>query len=223
MSPRIPDPSVRHALVDRAAAILAEEGQAKLTLRRLTRDVGVSTMAVYTHFGSMEQLRIEICDEGFRRLADHLATAGQTKDHAADLRELGRAYVTNARENPNLYRAMFLEPLPDPLPEQAKDWGATFQVLVAAVQRGLEHLDATASVEQGSGTARLEQGKATASVDAAAAADAESLATLLWATVHGLVSLELTGQLQPAQTDGALAQLESRVLVADAKPRGRRR
>jgi AcrR family transcriptional regulator len=210
---RAPDPAVRQALIDRAAAILAEEGQAKLTLRRLTRDVGVSTMAVYTHFGSMEQLRIEICDEGFRRLADHLASAGQTKDSAAELRELGRAYVTNARENPNLYRAMFLEPLPDPLPERAKDWGATFQVLVAAVQRGLEHPDATATVDaDGDG-------------DTAAAgdADAASLATLLWAIVHGLVSLELTGQLQPAQTDAALAQLETRVLVAGAPPIGPRR
>lgn len=185
---------MRQALVDRAAAILAEEGQAKLTLRRLTRDVGVSTMAVYTHFGSMEQLRIEICDEGFRRLAAHLGAVERTSDPVADLRHLGQAYVANARENPNLYRAMFLDPLPDPLPEQAQEWGATFRVLVAAVQRSLDSMAGTRDVVGGAA------GRSNSEA-------AERLATLLWATEHGMVALELSGLLDAEQVDSALAQL----------------
>lgn len=191
---RAPDPAVRQALIDRAAAILAEEGQAKLTLRRLTRDVGVSTMAVYTHFGSMEQLRIEICNEGFRRLAAHLGAVKRTSDPFADLHRLGRAYVANARENPNLYRAMFLDPLPDPLPETAEDWGATFRVLVDAVQRSLDTL--ASSGDHVDDAADRSNGDA-----------AERLATLLWATEHGMVALELSGLLDDEQVDSALAQL----------------
>jgi AcrR family transcriptional regulator len=198
MSPRAADPSLRRALIDRAAAILAEEGQAKLTLRRLTRDVGVSTMAVYTHFGSMEQLRVAISDEGFRRLAAHLASVRKTKDPSADLRALGEAYVANARENPNLYRAMFFDPLPAPPPEMAEDWMATFQVLVAAVQRWLD---------EGRG----------------AAGDAEEIATVLWAGEHGLVALELSGLLQPAQTDAGLERLADSVLGHEGKRKASRR
>lgn len=205
MSPKAADPKVRQALIDRAASILAEEGQAKLTLRGLTRDVGVSTMAVYTHFGSMEQLRIEICDEGFRRLAAHLGAVERTEDPFADLRELGRAYVANARENPHLYRAMFLDPLPEPLPEMAAGWGATFRVLVDAVQRCLD---------TGAVTLPATNGAAGPSTSGAA----ERLATLLWATEHGMVALQLSGLLSAGQADAALAQLRETWLTGILPP-----
>ena len=42
---RAADPTVRAALVETAAQILATDGPGKLTLRRLTRDVGTSRLA----------------------------------------------------------------------------------------------------------------------------------------------------------------------------------
>ena len=41
-------------LVEVAARVLAEEGSGAVSARRVTGEAGVSTMAVYTHFGGME-------------------------------------------------------------------------------------------------------------------------------------------------------------------------
>ena len=40
--------------------------------RRIAGEVGTSTMAVYTYFAGMEELRREVAREGFRRLAAYL-------------------------------------------------------------------------------------------------------------------------------------------------------
>ena len=109
MSPKTADPAVRTALLEGAARLIATEGSAGLTLRRLADDVGTSTMAVYTHFGGMQNLRQEVRREGFARLRAHLEAVHPTGDPVADLGRLGWAYHDNALENPNLYRAMFMD------------------------------------------------------------------------------------------------------------------
>src|SRR5437588_9466561 len=111
VSPRRRDEGVRLALVESAARLIAEEGNAGLTLRRLADEVGTSTMAIYTHFGGMPELREEVRGEGFARLRAHLEAVEDTGDAVADLAVLGAAYYANGTTNPNLYRVMFMEPL----------------------------------------------------------------------------------------------------------------
>jgi AcrR family transcriptional regulator len=178
MSPRAADPGVRMALLETAARILATEGPGKLTLRRLANEVGTSTMAVYTHFGGMTELRRAIRREGFARLGARQAAVATTGDPVADVWALGMAYHANAIENPNLYQAMFMDG-----PVDATDAGVglgTFDQLVTAVQRCID-------------AGRFEP------------ADPVGLATQLWAIVHGLVTLELAGLLPSARALPCLA------------------
>jgi AcrR family transcriptional regulator len=167
--PRVADPSVRDALLEAAARQIALGGSGSLTLRRLADEVGTSTMAVYTHFGGMQNLRQEIRREGFRRLKQHLDSVPSSRDPLADLALLGWAYYDNALENPHLYRVMFLdhhEPADDVVGLD------TFDQLVAAVAR-------------------------CAAAGRFAPADPFDLAVQLWVAVHGLVSLELSGLVAP--------------------------
>ena len=55
------------SLIEAAARVLAEEGRPAVTARRLAAEVGASTMAVYTHFGSMDELLVRMCRDGFAR------------------------------------------------------------------------------------------------------------------------------------------------------------
>lgn len=127
------DPSIRTALVETAARIIATEGLAKLTLRRLAGDVGTSTMAIYTHFGSMDELRRAVRQEGFARLGAELDAVERTEDPVADYIVLGAAYHRNATANPDLYRAMFLD---GPIDDVDRSQGLeTFATCVDAVQR----------------------------------------------------------------------------------------
>src|SRR2546423_12613485 len=102
-------PQLREALIAAAARLVATEGPGALTLRRVTEEVGTATMAIYTHFGGMPELRHAVRREGFARLAGRVARVKRTDDPVADVVVLGFAYYQNAVENPELYRVMFME------------------------------------------------------------------------------------------------------------------
>jgi AcrR family transcriptional regulator len=180
MSPKVADPAVRTALIEEAARLTAEEGREALTLRRLTSAVGVSTMAVYTHFGSMMDLRREVRREGFTRLAAHLDVVEDSGDAVADLVVLGWAYYVNGTTNPHLYRAMFMD---GPVDEVDGTTGLdTFDRLVRGVERCIE-------------AGRFDP------------ADLVDLATQLWVTVHGVVTLELAGLLESDRALGCMGDM----------------
>ncbi len=169
---RTSDPSVRVALIEAAAQLLASEGLPALSIRRVATTVGCSTMAVYTHFGSKEDLVQEIVREGFARLHAELSAVDHTSDPVADLVNLGDAYRRNALANSHLYRVMFdLNPLALTDPAAHADPGGlgldAFGALVDAVARCVD-----AGVMAG---------------------DPSRLALLVWSAVHGAVSLELAG------------------------------
>jgi len=182
VSPKSADPALRDELIETAARLVANEGPAGLSLRRLTKEVGTSTMAVYTHFGGMDELRRQVRSEGFSRLRSQLERVDETKDPVADLIVLGFAYYSSAIASPNLYRAMFYEgPVDDGDSATGLD---TFMRLVDALRR---------CVEGG----RLPN---------ASPPDPAGLAVELWALNHGLVSLRLAGLLGEHE---ALARLST--------------
>ena len=177
--PRPADPVVRQRLVDAAArALIAGE---RMSLRRLAADVGTSTMAVYTHFGGIDELMREVRREGFRRLADHLADVATTSDAVADLASLGWAYCLNGVENPDLYRAMFFETTVDI--DEAAFGAATFLPVIDAVQRAID------------------SGRLTVP-------GAWDPAVQMWSLAHGALSLTLGGMLT---VDDLLRHLEGGV------------
>jgi AcrR family transcriptional regulator len=182
VSPKSPDPAVRSGLIDAAARLLASGGPGALKTRALAAEVGTSTMAVYTHFSGMAELRAAVRSEGFERLGKFLDAVAATNDPVADVSSLGVAYITNALTNPHLYRFMFVEPLIDGDPDAGL---FTFEILVAGVARAIE-------------AGRF------------AAADPERLATQLWATAHGTVTLHLSGLL----TIDELAECSSAMALA---------
>jgi AcrR family transcriptional regulator len=107
MSPRRLDPNVRAALIEAAARLIAEEGPAGLSTRRLAAEAGTSTMAVYTYFGSMSELVREIVHDGFARLEQLFSLVEPTDDPVADMVLLGRAYRHNAVTNRHIFGVMF--------------------------------------------------------------------------------------------------------------------
>lgn len=109
MSPRVADPAVRTALIDAAARLLAAEGPAALSTRRLAAEVGTSTMTIYTHFGSMSDLHAAVRREGFFRLAAAVAAAAAAvvDDPVANLVAGCTAYLQVVVDEPELYWAMF--------------------------------------------------------------------------------------------------------------------
>lgn len=188
MSPKPVDPRMRDLLVETAARLIATDGLAGLTLRRLSREVGTSTMAVYTHFGSMDELRRAIRVEGFTRFGRRLTAVPPTDDPVTDLCRLGWAYWVNALENPNLYRAMFMHgSIDDPGDEVGLD---TFETLVDGVQRCID-----------AGRFGAPEGP-------------RPLAVQLWSISHGITSLYLNQMLSDREAIDALRAASNALVVA---------
>lgn len=198
--PRTHDETLRVRLLDEGGRLLAAEGPAALTIRRLTERAGTSSSAVYSLFGDKPGLLRAMFVEGFRRLARRFAELPRTDDPVTDLQALGRAFRANALANPHLYDLMFRSPFPGlDLPvEDCEEALATFQVLVSAVRRCLE-------------------------AGVIARADPEDVALMLFGLVDGLAGLELRGWLGEPETAGRRWELAlSAALRGLQRPNGER-
>ena len=100
--------NLKQALLERAAAVLAERGVEGLSLRALARDLGVSHAAPRRHFPDRAALIAELAKEGFRRAAEGMRAGAEAAgpDPVARYRGMGRAYARFAREQPAFFRAL---------------------------------------------------------------------------------------------------------------------
>jgi AcrR family transcriptional regulator len=97
----------RAQLLEAAGRLLAEQGPESFSTRNVAALSSVSKMGVYTHFGSLGGLAHAVVDEGFRRIAERMSAVPLSGSVRDDIVALSYAFVSHARENPNLYRVMF--------------------------------------------------------------------------------------------------------------------
>jgi AcrR family transcriptional regulator len=189
---------VSEALLRAAGEVLATEGPAALTVRRIAHEAGISTINVYSRFGGKDGLLEQLYLEGFRRLADAMNAEPTTDDPLDDLLRCGLAYRRFALEHTTLYRVMFDRALPEFQPDD--------DTLAAAVET-LELL-----------AARVER-----VVDAGEFAPVDGLhtAATIWAACHGAMSLELKA-VGPPQVDWEQVYQQMMVVVARGLSSGRR-
>jgi AcrR family transcriptional regulator len=104
---RSEETSPGQGLVEAAIRLLESGGPEAVQARKLAAEIGMSTMAVYTHFGGMSELFEAIVREGFLRFAAHVDAVPETDDPMADFFAKGIAYRDWALKNSQLYRLMF--------------------------------------------------------------------------------------------------------------------
>jgi AcrR family transcriptional regulator len=162
---------LRASLLDVAAQLLAAEGPAALTMRRIATEAGCSTMVLYKHFGSKDAIATALYLEGFARLKRRLDAVPRGDDPAEYLAAVGRAYRDNALNEPNFYDVMHGPGIPGFVPD-AEAVAAGKQSL--AVLREAARWCVEAAVFHPD-------------------ADPDEIADVLWAAAHGVISLERAG------------------------------
>jgi AcrR family transcriptional regulator len=158
-------------VLDVAVDLLASEGVAGFTARRIASEAKTSTPAIYELFGDKSGLVREVFFQGFRFLRRVLGTVGETDDPRADLVALLERYRSFMRENPVLSQVMFSRPFTDfdPGPSELE---ASSSVRLFVVERVGRCIDA--GVLQG---------------------DPTDIAHVLMALVQGLAAAENAGRL----------------------------
>jgi AcrR family transcriptional regulator len=159
----------RQLIVDTARRLAEAEGWDAVTTRRLSAEIEYSQPVLYKHFAGMEELAAAVAVDGFGELADAMREARSQAGTPGDaLAAMAQAYLGFARANPAVYDAMF----------------ARATTLRFATEDTPSQLSGA--------FAQLRD-----AVDAIAAGqDADALSEVLWAALHGLVTLGRTGRLR---------------------------
>lgn len=163
-------------------------GLAGLSMRKIATEVGVSATAIYRHYDDKLALVFALVREGYGRFSSALREGAQGEPDALPrLLALGDAYVDFALEDPATYQLLFLSThhlaagaasgtptasqnafdLPPELQAAGRD---SLWILVSAVERAMDEgvLKPT---------------------------DALAASRILWAQLHGVVSLHLAQRL----------------------------
>lgn len=190
--------NLREALLDEAAAMIADGGAANVTMRELGQRLGVSRAAAYRHFADKTALLVAVAKAGFSRLNERVQSveAGAQRSSVERLRRMGEEYVRFALEHPAQYRLMYgREALTrQDLPELREAANALFEQLVDAIQ-----------AYQRSGAIKRQ--------------DPHILAYTAWSAVHGLASLLVDGQIQATDDIDGLIQQTTRTVLEGMRVR----
>lgn len=159
---------LRRELIAAADKLLAEAGEAEaVSLRAVAREVGVAAPSVYLHFAGKEALLAAVADEHFAALTAAIEAA-IAREVTAPRRLLAGclAYCRFAGEQPGAYRILFglRRAKGDRSAGSGPAGTAAFQTLVDAIA-------------------------ACMAAGAAPAGDPFRVASAVWPTLHGLVSL----------------------------------
>ena len=169
----------RHRLIVRTARDLAEaEGWGAVTTRRLAERIEYSQPVLYSHFRGKDEIVDAVAVEGFAELAVALRAAadgaevGTAAGPRATATAVAHAYLAFAERSPALYDAMF------------------------SLHSGLVFADEAtpAPLRAGFDALRGPLGETSAQVDPGL------LTEVLWAGLHGLVTLTRAGRLPGEHT-----------------------
>jgi AcrR family transcriptional regulator len=180
---RITQP-IEEVLIDAGYRLVTEEGVDKLTARRLATEAGVSTMVVYSRFGSVGAVAAAVRERGFGEFAALMEAVERSPDPIADLTLQGLLYLRFADHNPRLYTLMFQYTSPEwaagdrkellqhGRPTDSPAGRRAFEAMAESVRRA----DPTAD----DGAVLLRSGE-------------------VWSAVHGLAMLTIAGHLAGAR------------------------
>jgi len=160
----------RERILDAARELFAERGVEAVTMREIARRIDYTATAIYHHFADKNALLQELCAVDFKSLAYEMIKIGHIDDPIERLRRIGLAYVDFGIAHPAHYRFMFMTPKPEtPRPEHIgnpeEDSYAFLKMTIAdAIARGRFRPEFK---------------------------DIDQLAQMLWATVHGILSIQM--------------------------------
>jgi AcrR family transcriptional regulator len=156
------------AIVSAALELVRASGLAGLSARAVASRLGTSVGPVYRAFESMEQLTAQVLDQARLLLDDYTGRP----DTGMPFRNAGVGLVLFARDEPNLYRALFVEQ-------------HHFKGVFHAFNRAMEDTILSDNALQG--------------LDSAAR---QELLQEMWTYSHGLAMLVITGLVPDASEEG---------------------
>lgn len=188
MASRPGNPNLATDIIRATADIVEERGPEGVTMRAVADRIGYSPTTIYLYFENKEDLLKQALIRAYEWLMAAVQDAGGTP--RARLMARSESYVRWAINHPGLYRFMYESPVLQPADETEmntwiRGWEITREILESCVADG-------SLAPQG---------------------DLATSTTAIWAAVHGIVMLAISGRLARPGDDLTLAEIEARALA----------
>jgi AcrR family transcriptional regulator len=182
--------NLRQALLGAAEVALEERGVQHLSLRELSRELGVSHASPQRHFATKQDLLDALAIMGFERLSSVVAKAAEARnqDFNARLTKAAFAYVGFALKHPALFALMF----------EAKRRAGMLPELRTALMTAYSHIPKV-----------LKEGQEAGKI---VAGDPDRLALTIGAALHGLVAISIDGKVKGAPLKAIVPETVQHVL-----------
>ena len=211
-------PNLQEAIKDTAWKQIAELGAPALSLRAIARELNISAPAIYNYFPDRDALVTALIIDAYTSFGDSQIEARDAvpaKDVSERLKAIGLAYRTWAHTYPQRYQLIFGTPIPgyeSPVekvfPSSARSISALFHVVESVRAAGKLNVDSFPAIK--------EEYRVHYEMWETYFSDVHPqsiyVAMIIWARVHGIVSLEIQGNLPPFGKEGDdlyLFELES--------------
>jgi AcrR family transcriptional regulator len=164
----------RDKILDAARELFVTEGYEGVSMRRVAEKIEYSPTAIYVHFADKNELFHELCRLDFARLQEVMRSTEMPADPIERLRQIGRSYIQFGVRFPNHYVFMFMTPhLPqEPDEEDREIMGNPEEDAYAMLKWAVQEAINAGCFRQG-------------------VQDAELVSQTLWASVHGVISLNI--------------------------------
>jgi len=199
-------PHLQESIKETAWKQIAEFGASALSLRAIARELKITAPAIYNYFPDRDALVTALIIDAFTSFGDWQLAARDAvpeEDLPGRLSAIGLAYRDWARTFPQRYQLIFGTPIPGykgPVekifPSSARSLSALVSVVEGLRVAGKLNADGFPNVKS----------EYQDSFDMWRTYDADvlslSVAMLIWSRVHGIVSLEIQGNLPPFGPEG---------------------
>ena len=163
---------LRGGILAAAREIASAEGWRAVTIRKIAGIIEYSPPVIYEYFDSKDEILLELVRMGYAEQLEAVEAAGRAASGPEEaLLGMGRAWLDFAFRSPDLYQVMYgLGGVSFPVTELRKEGEKIAEPIGDAIQEILQ-----------------ENGREVE--------DVWGKVTMLWGTVHGLVSLAMAGRI----------------------------
>ncbi|HEX9840327.1 MAG TPA: TetR/AcrR family transcriptional regulator [Anaerolineales bacterium] len=196
-------PNLQEAIKGTAWKQIAELGAPALSLRAIARELKITAPAIYNYFRDRDALVTALIIDAFTSFGDWQLEARDSvpeKDLLGRMNAIGLAYRNWAHTFPQRYQLIFGTPIPGyegPMekifPSSARSLSALVSVVEGLRLAGKLNVDSFPKVKSNYKISF----EAWKTYGGNAEILSLSVAMLIWARVHGIVSLEIGGNLPP--------------------------
>lgn len=201
-------PHLAEQIKETAWKQIAEYGAPALSLRAIARELKISAPAIYNYFSDRDALVTALIIDAYTSFGDSQIEARDAvpeSDINGRMKAIGMAYRTWALTHPQRYQLIFGTPIPgyeapmmEVLPSAARSLSALVSVVEQLRVNGKLNVTSFPEVKEeykyGFDTWKTYGGNADIL--------SLSVAMVIWSRVHGIVSLEIAGNMPPFGASG---------------------